>query len=399
MAEVQGFSSEQFAPLKKLIAEKLAADEELGISIVINKDGKNIVDLWGGYSDEAKTKPWDTNAITNVWSSTKTVAAFATLLCHERGLLSVDEPVAKYWPEFAENGKEGILVRHVLSHTSGVSGWETKVSPEESADIAYSTPLLAKQAPWWEPGTASGYHMFCYGHLLGEIVRRVSGKPMKEFVATEIAGPLGADFQVGALEKDWPRVSMVIPPPPSQVDFSKIPPDSPAGKTFPNPPLDPLVPAKDWWRKADVSGANGHTNARGINAILSIISNGGKDANGKQWLSQSTIDTIFRQQSNGPDYIVGIPINFGIGYGISGPATSQGVPWIPQGKVCFWGGYGGSWEVMDCDRKVTFTYVMNKMGEGVLGNSRTVEYVNLVWTILQQAENKVPADGSELPVV
>lgn len=398
MAQIQGYSSAQFEPLKKLLQEKLDKDEELGVCVTINIEGKNVVDLYGGYSDEAKSKAWDENTITNVWSSTKTVAAFATLLLHERGLLNVDDPVAKYWPEFGENGKDKVLIRHLLSHTSGVSGWEEKVTGQQAADLSHSVPLLAKQAPWWEPGTASGYHMLCYGHHLGEVVRRVTGKPMKEFVATEIAGPMGADFQVGVQDKDLPRVSDVIPPPPSDVDFSKIPPDSPAGKTFPNPILNPLDANSDWWRKADMSGANGHTNSRGINKILSAISNGGT-VDGKKWLSQSTIDTIFRQQSNGPDLIVGVPLNFGIGYGISGPATSQGVPWIPHGKVCFWGGYGGSWEVMDVDRKVTFTYVMNKMGLGVLGNDRTIEYVKLVWTLLDQADNKPPADGSELPVV
>jgi CubicO group peptidase (beta-lactamase class C family) len=393
MSELQGFSSAQFEPLKKLLAEKLESGEELGASIVINIDGKNVVDLWGGYSDEAKSKPWSEDTITNVWSSTKTVAAFATLLLHERGLLSVDEPVAKYWPEFAENGKEKILVRHLLSHTSGVSGWEETITAEQAADLSHSIPLLAKQAPWWEPGTASGYHMLNFGHLLGEVVRRVTGKPMKEFVASEIAGPLNADFQVGLLDKDLPRVSDVIPPPPMDIDFSQIPAGSPAAKTFPNPVLDAQAANKEWWRHADMSGANGHTNARGINRILSTISNGGT-VDGKKWFSQNTIDTIFRQQSNGPDLIVGVPLNFGIGYGISGPATSQGVPWIPQGKVAFWGGYGGSWEIMDVDRKVTFTYVMNKMGLGVLGNSRTVEYVQLAWKLLENAQGE-----PKLPVV
>lgn len=189
MAELQGFSSAQFEPLKKLFAEKLANDEELGAGIVINIDGKNVVDLWGGYSDEAKSKPWSEDTITNVWSSTKTIAAFATLLLHERGLLNVDEPVAKYWPEFAENGKEKVLVRHLLSHTSGVSGWEETITAEQVADLSHAVPLLAKQAPWWEPGTASGYHALTYGHLLGEVVRRVTGKPMKEFVAREIGDP------------------------------------------------------------------------------------------------------------------------------------------------------------------------------------------------------------------
>jgi CubicO group peptidase (beta-lactamase class C family) len=168
-------------------------------------------------------------------------------------------------------------------------------------------------------------------------------------------------------------------------------------KTFPNPTLEVPESSAAWWREADMMGVNGHTNARGINKILSCISNGGS-VDGKQYLKQSTIDQIFRQQSAGQDHIIFIPINFGIGYCISGPETIQGVPWLPTGKVCTWGGYGGSWEVMDCDRKVTFTYVMNKMGAGVLGNDRTIEYVKMAWALLEQEQNKVSKDAP-VPVV
>jgi CubicO group peptidase (beta-lactamase class C family) len=175
MAELKGFSSAQFEPLKKLFGEKFESGEELGASICINLDGKNVVDLYGGWSDEGKTKTWNEDTITNVWSSTKTVAAFAILMLHDRGQLSVDDPVSKHWPEFAEDGKEKILVRHLMSHTSGVSGWDEKMTAKETADLSRSVPLLAKQAPWWEPGTASGYHMFNYGHLLGEVLSRKTG--------------------------------------------------------------------------------------------------------------------------------------------------------------------------------------------------------------------------------
>ena len=181
MAKVQGYCNAPFEKLKEALEENIASGEELGACITLNIDGKNVVDIWGGYFDEEKTKPWESDTITNVWSSTKTIATFACLLAHERGLLSVDDPVAKHWPEFAENGKEKVLVRHFMSHTSGVSGWEKKITGEEICDVPYSTALLAKQAPWWEPGTASGYHSATMGHLLGELIRRVTGKPVSYF--------------------------------------------------------------------------------------------------------------------------------------------------------------------------------------------------------------------------
>ncbi|KAJ4982575.1 beta-lactamase [Stagonosporopsis vannaccii] len=384
MATVQGNCDSQFSALKDLFASKLAAGDELGANIVININGTNVVDIWGGYADAAHTQPWDRDTITNVWSSTKCIAAFAVLLAHDRGLLDVDQPVAKYWPEFAANGKDGVLVRHVLAHASGVSGWETPIAPEQLADLPYTTSLLAEQAPWWEPGTASGYHMTSYGHHLGELIRRVTGKSMKEFVAQEIAGPLGADFQIGAREEDWPRVASLIEPPPMDIDFSKMDPKAPALKTFVNPPLGPHAAKEDWWRKADIPAGNGHANARGLNLILSVISNGGV-VNGKQFISQKTIDLIWREQTNGPDLVLGVPLRFGIGFGLGGGATAQGLPWLPTEDVCFWCGYGGSFQVMDRQRHVTFSYVMNKMGAGILGSERSSQYVELTWKLLKEA--------------
>lgn len=386
MATVQGHCDTQFLALKELFASKLTNGDELGACIVINVNGTNVVDIWGGHADPAHTALWDRDTITNVWSSTKTVAAFAVLLAHDRGLLDVDQPVAKYWPEFAANGKEGVLVRHVLAHASGVSGWETPLAAEQVADLPLTTSLLAQQAPWWEPGTASGYHMTSFGHLLGELIRRVTGKSMKEFVALEIAGPLGADFQIGAREEDWSRVASLVEPPPMDIDFSKMDPNGPALKTFVNPPLGPHVAKEDWWRKGDIPGGNGHSNARGLNLMLSAISNGGV-VNGKQIISQKTIDLIWREQTNGIDLVLGLPLRFGIGYALGGGATVQALPWMPTEDVCFWGGYGGSFEVMDRQRHVTFSYVMNKMGAGILGNDRTAEFVELTWKILNEAAN------------
>ena len=385
MAKAQGYANAPFEKLKTLLEEQINSGEELGASIVVNIDGKNLVDIWGGYIDEECTKPWAEDTITNIWSSTKTVAALAILVLHDRGLLNVDDPVSKYWPEFAENGKEKVLVRHFLSHTSGVSGWEGPITAEEVCDVPTATARLAKQAPWWEPGTASGYHSITMGHLLGELVRRVTGTPIKQFVAEELAGPLGADFQIGALEKDWPRVSNVIPPPPMPMDFSKLPQDSPAIKTLTNPPLDPIVAHKAYWRNSEIAASNGHSNARGLARILSAIPNGGV-VDGHKIISPETIELIFREQSNGLDLVLGKPLRFGIGYGIGGGGTAQSIPFLPQEKMAFWGGWGGSIEVLDVHRKVTFTYVMNAMAGAIIGSPRAEKYVSHVWDILKRRD-------------
>jgi len=213
MAKVQGICDPRFTAVKDLFQSYLDSGEELGASICVNLDGKDVVDIWGGYADEAHTRSWEKDTVTCIWSSTKTVCALAALVCIDRGLLDPYEKVSKYWPEFAANGKEGVEVRHFLSHASGVSGWEEPITLEDMCDIEKSTKLLEQQAPWWEPGKATGYHAWTMGHLIGELVRRVTGKPIQQFITDELARPLTADFQLGIPEKEWNRVADIIPPP------------------------------------------------------------------------------------------------------------------------------------------------------------------------------------------
>jgi CubicO group peptidase (beta-lactamase class C family) len=203
MSEVQGAHDDRFSALRDLFQKNLDAGEDLGASIAVVRDGVFLVDLWGGWTDIERSRPWVRDTITVTWSVTKTMTALAALVLVDRGELDVYAPVARYWPEFAANGKAGIEVRHLLSHTSGVSGWEPPFRHEDVYDWDRSTSLLAAQAPWWEPGTASGYHNTSFGHLVGEVVRRITGTSIGKFFADEIAGPLGADFQIGLADETF----------------------------------------------------------------------------------------------------------------------------------------------------------------------------------------------------
>ena len=236
-----GTCSARFDPLRELFAAKLESGEDLGASLAVNIDGEMVVDLWGGWADEARTVPWTENTITNVFSTTKAMTALAALVLVDRGELDLDANVAAYWPEFAARGKAGIKVRQLLSHTSGVSGWEQPITLEDLYDWDKSTALLAAQAPWWEPGTASGYHMLNYGHLIGEVIRRITGQRLGEFFAAHIAGPLGADFHIGLPPSEFHRVANVVPPPlpvdPPPVDPTQLDPNSVAFKTWTNPTM------------------------------------------------------------------------------------------------------------------------------------------------------------------
>lgn len=382
MATIEGHCDPRFDQLKATLEAQLTSGNELGAAIVINIDGKNVVDIWGGYSDEARTQPWTKDTIVNVWSCTKNIAALVALIQVDRGVLDLDAPVAKYWPEFAQNGKDKVLIRHILSHTSGVAGWEGPTTWEEVYDLSTSVDRLAKQAPWWEPGTAFGYHANNMGHLIGEVMRRTSGKPMKQFVADEITGPLGADFQIGAQEKDWSRIAAVVPPPPLPIDFSTMDPNSMTVKVLANPAPGATRANTPEWRRADMAAINGHGNARSLVRVLSAITLGGT-VDGVTLLSPGTIGRIFQKQADGTDLVTGIPMTFGIGYGLTDGAIAQGVPWLPKGgKVCFWSGWGGSTVIMDLERKVTFSYVMQKMGNGIVGSERTEAYVRAAYKAL-----------------
>jgi CubicO group peptidase (beta-lactamase class C family) len=386
MAQVQGKCPEKFAAVKALMEEQIAAGEELGASLCVNIDGEEVLDIWGGYTDPERTKPWTEDTIVNVWSSTKTLSSLAVLMLISRGQMSAFDKVSKYWPEFAANGKEDTEVRHFLSHTSGVAGWDQPVTVEDICDVKTSTERLAAQAPWWKAGTASGYHTLNMGHLLGELVRRVTGKSLTDFVATEISGPLDADFQVGALEKDWPRITNVIPPPPLPIDFASLPQDSVMVKSFTGPGPSAESALTPMWRKAEIGAANGHANAKGMNRTASIVSLGGT-VKGKKFLDQETIDLIFQEQANGIDLVIGQPIRFGIGYGLRAEGPTA---WLPKGRVCFWGGWGGSIVIMDVERKITVTYAMNKMQQGTLGSGMTQAYVNKVYEALGDASVGTP---------
>jgi CubicO group peptidase (beta-lactamase class C family) len=345
MAEVHGTADAKLEGIRDVLAERLDADE-LGASIVVDVDGETLLDIWGGWCDEARTTPWVEDTIVNVWSTTKTVTSLAALMLVDRGLLDPYEKVAAYWPEFGDNGKDQVELRHLMSHTSGVSGWEQPFAVEDMYDWDLSTSRLAAQAPWWEPGTA----------------------------AEEIAGPLGADFQIGAVESDWGRIAPVVPPPPLDIDLAALDPDSPMFKTFTGPAATADAANTPGWRRADMGAINGHGNARSVARMLSSLALGGT-VDGVKLLSPDTIDLIFDEQSHGPDLVLGVNLRFGIGYAL--PET-QTLPYVAQGKSCYWGGWGGSVIFSELDSRTTISYMMNRMAPGIIGSDRSEAYVRAI---------------------
>ncbi len=361
MADVEGTWDIRFGGVVDALAASLDAGTDVGASVAVFLEGEPVVDVWGGFADEARTEPWGEHTITNVWSTTKTMTFLCALMLADRGELDFYAPVASYWPEFAAAGKEAIEVRHLMGHTAGLSGWTEHLEPEGLADWERCTSMLAAQEPWWEPGTASGYHAVTQGYLIGEVVRRITGVSIGRWFADEVAAPLGADFFIGLPESEDARVSLVIPPPPIETDALGA--SAIALRTLSNPPLDATFPRHEWWRRAEIPAANGHGNARSVAQVQSIVAGRG-EARGVRLLSTAGCEAIFDEQFHGKDLVLGMPYRFGMGYGLS----SEMMPIGP--RSCFWGGYGGSLIVMDLETQLTICYVMNRMEGGLEGDLR-----------------------------
>jgi CubicO group peptidase (beta-lactamase class C family) len=366
MADIQGTWDKKFEGVATTLSKNLDDGADVGASVAVMVGGEPVVDIWGGFVDEGKTTPWEQDTLVNVWSTTKTMTFLCALMLADRGQLDFHAPVADYWPEFAAAGKQDVEVRHLMSHSAGLAGWTQHLETEELADWEKCTSLLAAQEPWWEPGTASGYHAVTQGFLIGEVVRRITGKTIGTWFAAEVAGPLGADFHIGLPAREDHRVSPVIPPPP--VDLEAMAPSDIALRALSNPVLDASWTRNEWWRRAEIPAANGQGNARSVATVQSIIAGGG-EARGVRLLSEKGCDVIFEEQADGEDLVLGMPMRYGMGYGLS----SETMPMGP--RTCFWGGYGGSLIIMDQEAGITVAYMMNRMESGLVGDARGADIV------------------------
>ncbi|KOS42364.1 hypothetical protein ACN38_g6724 [Penicillium nordicum] len=385
MSKASGLCDPKFYGLRKILEGNVDSGTELGASLYVNVGGKPVVDMHAGFMDELKTQTWTEHTKTAVFSSSKCITNLAALVLVSRGLLDLDAKVSKYWPEFAANGKEGIEVRHLLSHSSGLSGWDEHMTMEGIYDLESSAKLLAAQAPWWEPGSVSGYHAITQGTLIGKLVKEVTGKSLKDFIEDELAQPLGADYSLGVKESDWHIVAPVVPLP--NLPFASNPdPDSILGKTLKSLPLKAEYFNEPPLRLAAVGASNGYGNARSVGKIMSVISLGGQVA-GKVFLSQKALDRVFQVEVDSIDLLEMRRYKWGPGFAL--PVEDDPKIPIPQGNICFWGGWGGSIVIMDADRKTTICYVMNKMGEedGCLGTDRTWAYVKEIYRVLLELDS------------
>jgi CubicO group peptidase (beta-lactamase class C family) len=328
---IEGSCDDRFARVRDAFEANFTERGDVGACFAVTLEGEYVVDLWGGYQDAARSRPWVEDTIINVYSTTKTMTFLCALMLADRGELNLDAPVADYWPEFAAGGKEQVLVKHLLSHSAGLPGFSRNLSSEELYDWDLCCADLAAQSPWWTPGSQSGYHAITQGYLIGELVKRITGRSLGTYFRDEIARPLDADFHIGVDPRDFPRIADLI----EAVETAPIleaDPESIPGRVFGGLESTPESTASAGWRQAEIPAANGHGNARSVVRAQTPLANGGK-AFGVELLSAAGCARALEPQTDGQDLVLGLPIRFAMGYALPTDAVQSVPTRTPSGGV------------------------------------------------------------------
>jgi CubicO group peptidase (beta-lactamase class C family) len=358
---VDGTCDRRFAAVREEFVTNFEQRGDVGAAVAISLGGRTVVDLWGGWADRARREPWQRDTLVNVFSVTKGVTAVSILRLVERGLIELDAPVARYWPEFAAGGKDTVSVRHVLSHRAGLPALRDPLPDGIMLDWGAMTAVLAREAPWWTPGTAHGSHVNTFGFLVGELVRRVTGMTLGALLRSEVAGPLGAEVHIGLPAREHGRVAEFLWPsdgiPPVRADL--------AGdalmrwNTYWNPPG---LSGAGWvntsaWRTAELPSTNGHATARGIARVYAALARAGS-IDGVHVLDPAVLRAAVVEASAGVDRVLQRPSRFGLGFQLTQPERPLG----PNPGAFGHFGSGGSLGFCDPEAGVAFGYVMNDLG-------------------------------------
>jgi len=371
---IEGTVASGFEAARTAFAANFAREgdyQEIGASFAAFHRGRCVVDLWGGYRDRARTKPWTRDTLINVWSSTKGITATAVAILVDRGLLDYADKVAKHWPEFAANGKQDVTVAQLMSHQAGLNGFAEPTTPEDQFDWRGCAEKLARQKPAWPPGTASSYHAMTYGWLAGELVRRIAGRSVGAFVRDEIAKPLSADFFIGLPESEEGRVAEMIGPK-RQADMPPL--SDIALMALINPQQNPEMPNRREWRAAEIPAANAQSSAMGLARLYAALSGDGS-LEGVRILSPNTIARMTMPATNDGrhDMFLGFTDAWGMGVALNRPGI-----YGPNARAFGHSGWGGSFGCADPDAEVSIGYVCNQMGPELVGDPRTAALCNSV---------------------
>ena len=387
--EVRGHCEPAFESLRRALVEIMAAGAEVGAALAVHVDRTAVVDLWAGHQDSARTRPWDEDTLVNLYSVGKAVTAVCALRLVEEGALELDAPVSRYWPEFAQAGKRHLPVRYLLTHQAGLPAVFRTLPPGAVLRWDAMAEALAAQEPWWTPGAGHGYHVNTYGFLIGEVVRRITGRSLGAYLREEIASPAGLDFFIGFGPELDPRCADVIPPRPE--------PDMEPGRAlregeltaltgldrmragaYRNPPGlsgQGIINTRGW-RAAEVPSTNGHGNARAVARLYAALAGDG-ELDGVRILSPATVERAIAEQVYGEDLVLQRPTRFGLGFQL----TMAERPLGPGPRSFGHFGAGGSLGFGDPDRRVAFGYAMNQ-GRGGWQHKHVRRLIELVYEAL-----------------
>ncbi|MEV5914797.1 serine hydrolase domain-containing protein [Streptomyces chartreusis] len=387
--DVNGTVAEGFEPVRDAFVRNFETLGERGAALAVYRDGRRVVDLWAGTKDVDGTEPWQRGTAQVVRSATKGVAAAVLLALWQRGQLDLDAPVAEYWPEFKARGKERVLVRHVLNHRAGLPVLDRPLTPQESLDPLRGPEAVAAQAPEWEPGTEHGYHALTYGWMLDGIVRRVTGKGTGEWIADEIAGPLGAELwlglpageeaagragRVGRVEAPEPASGAVLKARPKRsVTDAYQDPDSLTRRAFAaiTPFPDQNDPA---YRASALPATNGIATADGLARVYAALIG---EVDGVRLLDTATVERARAEESSGPDRVLVVNTRFGLGYMLHGTAS----PLLGPGSFGH-PGRGGALGFADPEAGIALGYVTNGFRKTVTADPRAQGLIRALRTSL-----------------
>ncbi len=377
-AAVEGFCDPRFEPLRDAFHANFAERGELGAAVCVIVDTNVVADLYGGWADQEQGRRWQPDTLVNMFSVGKGLVAACTARLNAQGTLDLDAAVAAYWPEFAAAGKDAITVRQLLSHQAGLPAVRRRLPPDAMLDWPAMTAALAEQEPWWEPGTAHGYHVNTFGFLTGEVIRRVTGTTVGQHLRTQIAGPLGADVHIGLPSADHKRVATFIwpgPPPgehePPGLDRAQLMehnsyynPGGLSGAGVINTPR---------WRSAECPSTNAHGTARGVARVYAALISPADPA----IVDPAALEEAITEQVYGQDMVLHRPSRFGLGFQLTQPERPIGPGQATFGHF----GAGGSLGFADPENTIAFGYVMNQMGPR-WQNPRTRALVDAVYESL-----------------
>ncbi|MDX3185346.1 serine hydrolase domain-containing protein [Streptomyces sp. NPDC012617] len=385
--DVRGTVAPGFEVVRDAFVRNFEQRGERGAAVALYHHGSKVVDLWAGTRDVDGPEPWAVDTVQIVRSAGKGIAAAVPLLLHQRGQVDLDAPVGTYWPEFKANGKERVLVRHLLAHRSGVAALDTTLTPEEAADQVSGPRAVAEQRPQWEPGTDHGYHAQTYSWIVGELVRRVTGRTIGRWIAEEIARPLGLDFWFGLPEDEAHRIGRIGPvePPPAEgsgalrmrpkrsVVDAYGDPDSLTRRAF--GAIDPFPDENDpGYRAAELPASNGVATARGLARCYAAMIG---EVDGHRLFAPATLTLARTEESAGPDRVLVVNTRFGLGYMLHGPSA----PLLGPGSFGH-PGRGGSLGFADPESGIALGYVTNGLQKGVTADPRAQALVRAVRSAL-----------------